>query len=304
MTSLYLISLIISVGLWIVLLAWRLDFGKLSAWQLHRKRQRFNAADQLFLRRWAVYPLLRTVIVISSGMLASWCWVLVFQLQPNVWWAIAAWLGVWLLVLVLARLKLTVGLAEKCYLKLEPRLLPLLERLANWRLPLLDQPVIKPPQLTSRTEFGYLLEQDQTVFSSAEKQILTRLPDFLTATLDEVMLSLDDLLVLETDELLGPLKINELYESNRQFFLVRQDEQIIGLLKLDQLTEIKTSQTFRAGDLAQREYPELASQLTLPEALNELVRANQTLAVVRKGRQIVGLVELKTILTYLKLIAL
>lgn len=301
MNYVYLAFLVVAVSLWMLALAWRWDYGPLSAWQLRQRQHRNNPADQLFEQRWRLYPLLKTMILISSGMLASWCWVLMFQLQPNVWWAIVGWLGLWLVVLVGSRLAVVASLAERLYRKIEPKLLPKLERLDKWRLPLFDQPVIKPPQLASRREFDYLVEHDQRVLSETERQIIQAVPNFLDRQAVDLMVPLEQLVSVKSTELLGPLKIDELYQTGEQLFVVTTKIGVVGLIRLEDLTNLTSGESYQARQLARRDFLEVAAEASLPEVVSQMLEQGTQVALVGTSRQILGIIKLETILKQLKI---
>lgn len=304
MNYVYLIFLVVALGLWTLVLAWRWDFGKVSTWQMHRAKQRLSAADQLFLRRWRLYPLLRTIILIISGMLASWCWVLIFQLQTSVWWAIVGWLGLWLVVLILARLKIIAQLSERLYLKIEPKLLPAIEKLANWSLALLRQPEMSAPHLSSRQEFDYLIEHDQKILTTAERHIIQAAADFVSRRAIDLMIPLEQLTSVKSTELLGPLKIDELYQTGERLFVVTTRTGVVGLIKLDDLTNLRSGESYQARQLARRDFLEVATEADLMEVVSQMLEQDTQVALVGNSQQILGIIKLETILKQLKIVNL
>lgn len=290
-----------SMSLWILILAWHWDFGKISAWQFYRARQRSNPADQLLLRRWRLYPLLRTIILISSGMLASWCWVLIFQLQTNVWWVIAIWLGAWGVVLILARLKIVAQVSERLYLKIEPQILPLLEKRAGWSLPLFQQPSLQSPHLKSRQEFDYLVEHDQKILTATERQIIQATADFVSRRAIDLMIPLEKMISVKSTELLGPLKINELYQTGEKLFVVATKTGVAGLIKLEDLTNLDSGESYQARQLARRDFLEVSTDADLIEVLSQMIEQDTQAALVGDSRQILGIIKLETILKQLKI---
>lgn len=304
MNYFYLVVLVMSIGLWVLALAWRWDFGKISAWQFHRARQRSNAADQLLLRRWRLYPMLRTIVLISSGMLASWCWVLIFQLQANVWWAIGYWLAIWVAVLTLARFKVVAKISERLYLRIEPQILPRIEKIADWNLPLLRQPDLQDSHLSSRQEFDYLIERDQKILTVTERQIIQSVTDFVSQRAIDLMIPLEKLTSVKSTELLGPLKINELYQTGERLFVVTTKTGVAGLIKLDDLTNLDSGESYQARQLARRDFLEVATDADLIEVLSRLIEQDTQVALVGDSRQILGIIKLETILKQLKIINL
>lgn len=282
--------------------AWRLEFAPLSAWEIYRQQTaKLTTHQQCQLERWRAYPALRSLLwlatVIESGVL------LVAWQQVGGDYAGLGWLGSIGLAWLGARVRWS-WLSSDWYRCQEERWLALAKKMKPWQLPMLNQPQLQPLKLTSRAEFNFLVRQDQAVLRPVERSIIMAANKFVTTRVSAVMTPLEQLESVEAGELLGPLKINELYQTGERLFIVKKTQQVMGLISLADLTDLRANQSCTASQLARQNYLELAADLDLITAVNRLLEYDTSVALVANKTQILGIIKLETILKQLKIVNL
>ena len=102
----------------------------------------------------------------------------------------------------------------------------------------------------------------------------------------------------------GPLKINELYQTGEQLFVVTTKTGVMGLIQLDDLTNLTSGESYQARQLARRDFLEVSTEANLIEVITQLMEQNAQVALVGDSQQILGIIKLETILKQLKIVNL
>ena len=286
-------------------LAWKLDFGLVSAWELYKNRlASTNPKRQLQYRRWQAYATLKSInwliIIINSGILLY----LIQHAQDSFWLGLISWCIILVIIWLLAKTDLMKNFSAKIYQRFEKRLLDLAVHLDWLKLAVFEEIELKPVGLSSHQEFDFLVKNGRRVLSSAEQEIIQASRDFLNRKAQDEMVKLDQLVSVNASDLLGLIEINELYETGEKLFVVKTKKTIVGLISLDDLTNLSTGQTYKARQLARRDYLEVEATDGLVEVVSQMLDHDTQVALVADSHQILGIIELKTILKRLKLVKL
>lgn len=304
------VYLVLLIGLLIVMvlqLAWSWNFQPLSAWQqykLQRDENKLTTQAKLEARRWQLYPALKSLIVFKLLLEAGMVLLILQQLQPFDWSLLLKWLGLLVATWLVAKIPIFEQWSHQLYLKWESKILLVADKMNRLSLKMMTNPSIKPLGLSARQEFEYLIGHDQRIFSQAERQILLAVQSFVEARAGDLMIELADLAEVQAAELLGPLAINELYETGEKLFVVRDQQKVVGLINLEELVNLKTGQTFRADELARRDYLEVSADDNLQFVLERMIEVGTLVALVVKKDYYLGIIKLETILKQLKIINL
>ena len=305
MVYVYLVVMIAMLAVLTLQLAWRWDFSPLSSWQQHQLRSnKITPKQTLEQQRWQLYPVLRSLIVFKMMLEAGILLFILQQLQPKDWTIFLKWLGLLLISWLIAKIWLIERWSRQLYLKFEPKILSFASKISWLGLAMLQQPTIQPPVLTSRQELEYLLEHDQRVLSDTERQIMQATADFVELRAQDLMVPLEKLTSVKSTELLGPLKINELYQTGEQLFVVTTKTGVMGLIQLDDLTNLTSGESYQARQLARRDFLEVPTEADLIEVITQLMEQNAQVALVGDSQQILGIIKLETILKQLKIVNL
>lgn len=296
----WLLVIIMEVSL-ILAMAWHWDFEPTSSWDEYRKQNSGNAKNKQELLRRQIYPIFNTILVFKM-MIASGILLCLLQQLWQQWWQVAGlWIGLMALAFVVAKISFVRYQAQNLFIKVEPKLTPILLKIPWMRLRSFQLLTIKPPKLASRAELDYLLTHDQRVMSDTERQIMLATHSFTEAIARDLMVDLTDLADVEASEMLGPLAINELYETGEKLFVVREKRKVIGLINLEELVNLKSGQTFQAGELARQDYLEVRVDDRLATVLTRMLETGTMAALVANEREYLGIIKLETILNQLKI---
>lgn len=305
MVYVYLVLMIAMLVVLTLQLAWRWDFSPLSSWQQHQLCSNKPTPKQtLEQQRWQLYPVLRSLLVFKIMLESGILLFILQQLQPKDWTISLKWLGLLLISWLIAKIWIIERWSRQLYLKFEPKILSFASKISWLGLAMLQQPTIQPPVLTSRQELEYLLEHDQRVLSDTERQIMQATADFVELRAQDLMVPLEKLASVKSTELLGPLKINELYQTGEQLFVVTTKTGVMGLIQLDDLTNLTSGESYQARQLARRDFLEVSTEADLIEVITQLMEQNAQVALVGDNQQILGIIKLETILKQLKIVNL
>ena len=305
MVYVYLVLMVAVLVALTLQLAWRWDFSPLSSWQQYQLRSnKLTPKQTLEQQRWQLYPVLRSVLVFKMMLESGILLFILQQLQLKDWTIFLKWLGLLLISWLIAKIWLIERWSRQLYLKFEPKILSFVSKISWLGLAMLQQPTIQPPVLTSRQELEYLLEHNQRVLSDTERQIIQATADFVELRAQDLMVPLEKLTSVKSTELLGPLKINELYQTGEQLFVVTTKTGVMGLIQLDDLTNLTSGESYQARQLARRDFLEVSTEADLIEVITQLMEQNAQVALVGDSQQILGIIKLETILKQLKIVNL
>lgn len=302
MEYLYVALIGLLVAILSLQMAWRLDFGLISAWDNYKKHQ--SKASDLELRRQELYPLLRTILWLKISLEVAFLLFLLQQLDLAWWGRILGLVILLLMSVILAKTSLAAVYVQRIYQKFEVKILQQLRIFKCLKLPMFEDLKLKPLGLSSRQEFEFLVENDQRIFSDKERQIIQAAPKFLKQQAKDLLISLEEMPSVKAKDLLGLLEINRLYETGEKLFVVKTKDRVIGLISLDDITKISGGQTFRAEQLARRDYLEVEQNMPLVAVISKMLEQNSQVALVGDETRILGIIKLETILKQLKITVL
>ena len=304
MVYVYITAMIILLATLVLQLAWRWEFPALSAWQQHQSRAGKSTPKQaLNHQRWQLYPTLRSLIMLKIILESGFLLLILQQLQPGDWTVVIKWLGLLIISWLVAKIWLVQRLSRQIYLKFEPKILAVAGKMPWLTLSMFQNPSLQPPMLASRQELDYLIDNDQRVLTNVERSIIQAVAGFVDCRAQDLMIPLEKLISVKSTELLGPLKIDELYQTE-QLFVVTTKTGVAGLIQLEDLTNLGSGESYQARQLARRDFLEVSAEADLLEALTQMIKQNVQVALVGNSRQILGIIKLETILKQLKIVNL
>lgn len=305
MVYVYITAMIILLVALILQLAWRWEFPALSAWQQHQSRAGKSTPKQaLNHQRWQLYPTLRSLIMFKIILESGFLLLILQQLQPGDWTVVIKWLGLLIISWLVAKIWLIQRLSRQIYLKFESKILAVAGKMPWLTLSMLQNPSLQPPMLASRQELDYLINNDQQILTDIERSIIQAVAEFVDCRAQDLMIPLEKLVSVKSTELLGPLKIDELYQTDEQLFVVTTKTGVVGLIQLEDLTNLDSGESYQARQLARRDFLEVSAEADLLEVLTQMTKQNVQMALVGNSRQILGIIRLETILKQLKIVNL
>lgn len=153
--------------------------------------------------------------------------------------------------LALSNLKLVRQTAEKVYLQIEPKLLQFAKQYAGYLKFLRGAALVQKNidlQPDSRAEMVNIIKQSSGFINPAEKETLTRILSLPDKKIKDVMTPRSVIDFVDQDELLGPLKINDLYKTGHSRFpVVNQNiDHVVGILYLKDLVALTDKKSKQA----------------------------------------------------------
>ncbi|MDO4870503.1 MAG: CBS domain-containing protein [Candidatus Saccharibacteria bacterium] len=296
----WMLLLIIEIGL-ILVMAWRLDFEPTSSWDEYRKRNSGNFKNKQELVRRQIYPILITILVLKMIIATGIMLFLLQQIFEKWWQVIIIWLTVISLAFLISKNKLMRYQSQNLFAKIESKITPFLLKISWLKLNMFQQLSIKEPKLASRAELDYLLTHDQRIITESERQIVMSAHDFTEMVAEDLMVKISDLCQVKASDLLGPLAINELYETGEKLFVVYEKHKVLGLISLEDLVDLKSGKTFQAKELARQDYLEVQTNDKLNTVIHKMIEHQTMIALVVDKNSYLGIIELETILKQLKI---
>lgn len=305
MVYVYITAMIILLVALILQLAWRWEFPALSAWRQHQLRTgKLTPKQALNHQRWQLYPTLRSLIMFKIILESGFLLLILQQLQPGDWTVVIKWLGLLIISWLVAKIWLVQRLSRQIYLKFESKILAVVGKTPWLILSMFQNPSLQPPMLASRQELDYLIDNDQRVLTDVERSIIQAVAGFVDCRAQDLMIPLEKLVSVKSTELLGPLKIDELYQTGEQLFVVTTKTGVAGLIQLEDLTNLDSGESYQARQLARRDFLEVPAEADLLEVLTQMIKQNVQMALVGNSQQILGIIKLETILKQLKIVNL
>lgn len=193
------------------------------------------------------------------------------------------------------------GWANGLLMALEPRILrllakyPLLAR-ALARLPLPDQ---KPVQIHSREEMFHIATESRGVLTAKEVKRIQKVLEFSEIDVKSVMTPRSVVEVVQSEDLLGPLRLDELHKTGYSRFPVVDGDidSVIGVVYIRSLLELTDKRSRKAKDLMDSPVHYIKETQTLEHALGAFLRTRHHLfVVVNEYRETVGILTLEDVI--------
>ena len=296
---------VLLTGVITLLLAWPGLKTDYSAWQLKQKQsQTRSTRAKLDLERLIAKPSLLTLQVIFLVFLFVCLFAVLTQVQ-TVWQALGTSFGLFLLTNLLAKIKPIGKITQKIYLKIERYLLVLawVQRKLGKVLAInsfKNAAGSAASQVESIDELMFLIENSPSVVDDRSRHLIKSALEFEKSTIETVMTPWVEIVSLASDDLLGPLALDELHRTGADYFpVLAANDKLIGILPLAEVTNLDNKTSRTAKELCDHNYSTLKLDDNLTSALSQLILQQKTVAVVLARTKPVGLVKLSEIINRL-----
>lgn len=192
-------------------------------------------------------------------------------------------------------------ISQRYYEKLEPGLLRIVSTYPGvFRLIRSVSPVVEDQTLDSREELIHLVEGSGGLLSDEEKKTISGSLSFGKRPVSEVMTPRAAIDTVSSDDMLGPLLLNELHQTGHSRFpvIAKDIDHVVGVLHIQDLLAIrsgKESTTVKSSMEPRVFY--IHENQTLDEALGAFIRTHHHLfVVINEYRETVGLLSLEDVL--------
>lgn len=147
-------------------------------------------------------------------------------------------------------------------------------------------------QINSHEELAHMLEASP-IFSSEDRKLLESVLRFSDQTVADIMTTMQSVVTVRPDELLGPLVLDDLHKTKHEIFPVENKGDIVGLLDIRDHVALKRQESVYARDVMHSGVIRISQSEPLDEALRALVAAKQPyLIVINDDQQPVGIIGL------------
>lgn len=289
----------------VLLLAWPGLKTDYSAWQLKQKQtQTRSHRAKLDLKRLIAKPSLLTLQLTLLVFLFVCLFATLAQVL-SIWQALGASFGLFLLTNLLAKIRLISKFSQKIYLKIERHLLILawVQRKLGRVLAINSFKNVTSSaagRVESIDELMFLIENSPSVVDDRSKHLIKSALEFEKSTVESVMTPWIEIVSLASDDLLGPLAIDELHRTGNDYFpVLAANDKLIGILHLSDVTNLDNKTSLTAKELCDNNYSTVKLDDNLTSALSQLILQQKAVAVVLARNKPVGLVKLSEIVNRL-----
>lgn len=294
----------------VIIEAWDGVRASYSGWQIQQKQRLVNKQSKnapLAERDLLRIKLKTNLLSLQVGLL-----ILLFVGFFVAMGQALGWLRAWVPLVIaipatniLAKIGPIKRLVNRGYLVLEPKLLKLLNkthlfgRLTSFSsLTTTDSGVFD--RVNSVSELFYIIDNSPSVVDDVQNSLVKSGFKFLETAAKQVMTSLDEVFLLEADDLLGPLRIDELHKTGSEFFpVLDKDGQVLGVVNLESVSSLKSQDSLTAEAAVESNLVIVDEDEPLESLLRRLISDRVFVAIVTRHDRPVGLIELKTVLSQL-----
>ncbi len=233
------------------------------------------------------------ILIIINGLL------LIINHRIVWYWLIVGWLVVNLITSLLAKQKTISQKVNKMMFKKQHLLIKIASFSAKTKLASLQPVKIDSLKLVSLEQYQFLIESSQ-FFDQSTKDIL--LANTKNKTIAKLFLPIEKLGQVELNQTLTPVIINQLYQTKQSFVAVVDNEQTIGVVKMDQISQINNSDLPDLKQLISLDLLQFSSSSSVRTVIKKMLKQQQLIGLVVEDEQIVGIIELEQLLKSLKII--
>lgn len=188
--------------------------------------------------------------------------------------------------------------AQTIYDKYEPALLTLVQKYPHvFRLLRTVTPhAAQAKQFDSREELQHMVDQAGQLITSDERKLITQSLRFDTRTVNEIMTPRGVIDSIGSQEVLGPLVLDDLHKTGHSRFPVTDGDvdHIVGVLYIQNLLTLNSKKTTTAKSAMEPRVFYIHQDQTLHHALAAFIRTKHHLfVVVNEFRETVGLLSLE-----------
>ncbi len=199
-----------------------------------------------------------------------------------------------------AQIGIVQRLSQKLYNQHEPVLLQFVERFGGViRFIRSVSPAIPAPKkVDSREELEYLLANSAAVLSVDEKKLITHALQFEDRLVSEVMTPRGVIDSIGTNELLGPLVLDDLHRTGHSRFPVTDGDidHVVGMVYIQSLLALDHKRSLTAGKTMEPHVFYIHQDQSLAHALTAFIRTHHHLfIVINEFRETVGLLSLEDV---------
>lgn len=151
-------------------------------------------------------------------------------------------------------------------------------------------------------ELVHLLQLTPTsVLSSRDRQIIAAAMSFSTFPVRRLMLPKSEMTFVKEDDVLGPLMLDQLYQSGFSHFpVLDHNGQISGVIATDSLNSLAIKHTDRAAKFIDRQIFYLRDDYTLEQAVAAFLRTSHPFfLVINHVGELVGQLTLEMLISHL-----
>ena len=295
MSTWFLVIWLLVVAALVVAAAMRPGSGKLSRYELTRRAELGDKVARADLYLYRHRAGLVGMVHVLQLLLATFGFF-IMSLIIGSGWGFAVMLATYLVYPVVVRWAPVQRFGRRLYMQLEQHTEQLVAR-APWLLWLVRAEQSTAPQLSvsSREELLHSIDQAGAHLSDSERQLLLHSLSFEQRTVREVMTSVDRLVTIDRHELLGPLVLDDLHRTGRNFFPVTNGSvrQIIGILGIDGFLTLDNKRSVTAEKAMAPHVVYVRDTASLRVAIKLFLQSHQHLLVVEDEQgEVVGVVTL------------
>lgn len=203
---------------------------------------------------------------------------------------------------VVARMRFVWRPANVVYSRLEPKVLRLIERHQGWFKVLRSVASLSGESfiLQSKEELKEIVKQaDADALSDQERQFITQGLQFDTRQVKEIMTPRDKIDFVKKEEILGPLVLDELFNTGHSRFPVVDGglDNITGVLHIRSFLKLDKRLSVSAEEAMDPQVYFIRVDQTLSHALAAFLRTRHHLfIVINKDRETVGVLSLEDVI--------
>ncbi len=201
----------------------------------------------------------------------------------------------------IARIATLQRLSQKLYHQYEPVLLQWVEKLGRVLrfIRSVTPEIPAPKKVDSREELEYLLANSAAILSVDEKKLITHALQFEDRQVEEIMTPRGVIDSISTNELLGPLVLDDLHRTGHSRFPVTDGDidHVVGMLHIQNLLALDHKRSLTAGKTMEPRVYYIRQDQTLAHALTAFIRTHHHLfIVINEFRETVGIVSLEDVI--------
>ncbi len=299
MTIVYTALSVFIGSLLILVASMRPTRADMSEFELRRRSEKGDEKAKKLLEKETSADDIRTILQIVTALL-----LVVFVLTSVLWhdWLIGTIAAV---VMVLeygavAQLKYVHAFAQTLYGYIEPYLLKFVKAGQKVLRFVRFQPDVQPNrEIYSKEELVELIRNSRGVLTADELRRLTSGLEFESKLVSEVMTPRTVVDTVASDELLGPLTLDDLHKTGHSRLPVVQGDidHIIGILYIQDLLVATAKKTPTAREAMEPKVYYIREDQTLQHALSAFLKTHHHLfVVVNEYRETVGVLSLEDVI--------
>lgn len=153
---------------------------------------------------------------------------------------------------------------------------------------------------TTRADILAVIESaPYTIFTKDERKLMDAVLTLKERPVREIMLPKDKIIYVDSNELLGPLTLDRLYQSKLLHFPVKNAKgTVIGAIHTGNLNSLEVKESFRAGEILDPNVYYIREDYTIADALDTFLRNGCYFClVVNNYGKIVGMVNFDDLAT-------